>query len=176
MPVTSVTRLSVASAAATPSQPSIATEISPFSNTSISINDAIYFPYTSTFYNSYATITAQRGTYAPSYTQVTGAHNILALRIQTTAQLYSFVLNFAGATGIQSVYVNWSSINNGANWYDANTYFTNANGCGAAPSTSTRFPIRLPLAAQTLTSPSDIYVTITFNGSIPLSGISVTNQ
>jgi hypothetical protein len=115
---------------------------------------------------------AQRGTYAPSFTQVTGAHNILVLRIQTLVALFSFVLNCVGASGIQNVYVNWASVNGGASWYNAN----------AGPPTSTRFPIRIASATQnaissaTLTTATDIYVAITFNGSIPLSGISITNQ
>lgn len=171
MPVSSVTRISIGSSAVTPSQPS-AGEIGVFSSASPSTNDALFFPYDSTFYSSYANIIANRGTYAPSFTQVTGPHNILALRVQTTSQLYTFVLNLTGATGVQNVYVNWTTLNT---WYNASTYYTLAGGCAASTPSSTRFAIRLP-PGTTFASPSDIYITIVFSGSIPMSGISLTNQ
>lgn len=182
MPITSVTRLSVSSTAVTPSQPSIFTDLTTFSNMSISTNDAIYFPYTSTFYSSYTTISAQRGSYAPSYIQVTGSHNVLVLKVQTLVALFSFVLNCVGSSGIASVYVNWASVNSGANWYNANKSYTTAMGCSAGQPTSTRFPIRIEsatlnaMSSTTLTTATDIYIAITFSGSIPLSGISIINQ
>lgn len=172
MPISSVTRASIATSSATPSQPSLSTDLSIFSSSTPSAHDALFFPYNSTFYSSYTTINTNRGTYAPSYTQISGAHNILALRIQTTSQLYTFVLNLAGAIGVQNVYVNWVALNT---WYNASTYYTLAGGCAAATPSSTRFPIRLP-PGTTFASPSDIYITVVFSGSIPMSGISLTNQ
>lgn len=172
MPISSVTRVSVASSAVTPSQPSISTDITVFSANTPSAHDALLFPYNSIFYSSYTTINTNRGTYAPSYSQISGSHNILAMRVQTTSQLYTFVLNLAGAVGVQNVFVNWAALNT---WYNASTYYTVAGGCAAATPSTTRFPIRLPLGLS-FASPSDIYITVVFSGSIPMSGISLTNQ
>lgn len=169
MPIASISRLSTQAAS-----PNVAT-ITTFNPSSPSQYDALFSPFNATYYTTYTAIQSQLGTLSPSLTQIPGAHNQLTLRLTATSQLNSFVLNLNNATGsISSVLVNWTAIN--TIWYDASMLYTQTNGCAAAigVTPTTRYPIRLPQSIADSTLQSDIYINITFSGSIPMSGITVS--
>jgi hypothetical protein len=146
--------------------------------TSISGFDALFSPINNTFYSTYTAIESLMGIYYPSYSPVAGTHNQLTLRVTTTAALPSFVLELANAVNVSQVLINWAGIN--TTWYNAAVLYTQATGCAATVSDvapTTRFPVRVPFALmdQTLPAQSFIYINITFNGSIPMSGIRLSN-
>lgn len=172
VPVSALVRMSTGSAS--PNSGNIST----FSSSSPTQYDSLFSPMSSTFLTTYTALQAVTGTYMPTYTQISGTHNQLLLRATTTAPLYSFVLNLAGATGVSAVQVNWAAVN--TTWYDATVLYTNAGGCAAAvtsPPPTSRFPVRVPqsIADQVLPDQSSIYINITFSGSIPMAGITLTN-
>lgn len=167
-PIASVTRLSTSSAIP------VVASFTAFNSAAPSQYDALFSPINSTFYSTYSAVQALFGTYTPSFTPVSGAHNQLTLELSTTAPLRAFVLSLTNAVGVTSVKVNWAGIN--TTWYDASIIYTQPTGCASATPTSTRFPIRLPLALmdQTLAVQSYIYVNIVFSGSVPMSGINIS--
>lgn len=168
MPITSAIRQTVANGTASSLVPALG-DMSTYSGTP-SQYDCFYYPYNGgVFYSSAASLS--RGNYAPSYSAPAGAHQNLAFLLATNTTVNAFVLNFTGAVGISNVYIQWQSV---GSWYNAKVLYT-SGGCAASTySSGTRFPILLP-QGQTLSTNTNIYVNVEFSGSIPLSGITVTN-
>ena len=169
MPITSALRMTIANISSTPTTPSIS-DVSSYTGTPSSY-DAFYTPYSSgRFYNLAASI--PRGTYAPSYEPPSGSHDQFIFKMETNAPLSAFVLNLTGSTGVSNVYIYWQSL---GNWYNAKTLYTNG-GCAASTySSGTRFPIRIPLDTSISTA-TNVYVNVQFNGYISLPGITVTDN
>lgn len=168
MPISSITRMSIANAESSPSTPSIS-NLSSYTGTPSSY-DAFYSPFDSKFYPTSAAVV--RGTYSPTMPGgLTGSRQYVCFVIAATSALSTFVLNFAGATGISSVNLQWAQL--GA-WYDASVLYT-IGGCAEATHTSgsTRYPITVPQGA-TLTGSTNIYVCVSFTGSLSLSGMTVS--
>lgn len=168
MPITQAVRKSLASNVANSNAPTSA-EILSYTNTPSSM-DAFYSPFGSAFYSSFASI--PRGTYSPAFSAPAGVHNRLIIEVTTNAPLTSFVVNLTGATAINKLFIQWKDI---GGWYDATqTYLS--GGCAAATYTAgaTRFPIRIPDGLD-VSTPSVILLNIEFSGSIPLSGITISN-
>jgi len=92
--------------------------------------------------------------------------------VTTNAPLTTFVVNFTGATAINKLFVQWADI---GGWYDATVLYL-SGGCAAATYTAgaTRFPIKIPDGLDVSTA-SVILLNIEFSGSIPLSGITISN-
>lgn len=168
MPITSAIRQTVANGTASSLVPALG-DMSTYSGTP-SQYDCFYYPYNGgVFYSSAASLS--RGNYAPSYSAPAGAHQNLTFLLATNTTVNAFVLNFTGAVGISNVYIQWQSV---GSWYNAKVLYT-SGGCAASTySSGTRFPILLP-QGQTLSTNTNIYVNVEFSGSIPLSGITVTN-
>ncbi len=168
MPITSAIRQTIAANTASALVPALI-DMSTYAGTP-SQYDCFYSPYNGgVFYSSAASIS--RGNYAPEYTAPAGAHQNLTFLLATNTTVNAFVLNFTGASGISNVYIQWQSV---GSWYNAKTLYT-SGGCAASTySSGNRFPIQLP-QGQSLTTNTNIYVNVQFSGSIPLSGITVTN-
>jgi hypothetical protein len=160
MPITSVKRVSIDDNVQDQLMPAI-NLLHTFSGVP-SGYDSLYSPYSTTFVSSYNSLS--RGTYAPSYTAIPGAHNFLTMKVETNAAVSAFVLNMVNASGVEKVMVQWESL---GTWYDAMVMF-NAGGCaGSTYVSGTRFPIRLP-EGLSISSPTNIYINVRFTGSVPL--------
>jgi len=187
MSINSVTRLTNAdnTNAANPALANIAA----FTNqpTTMNNNDAFYTPYSNGGQLGkiclLSGISSTLGPNAPTLPSFTGTHNFFTIKIDASAVLNSFVLNFnsSATIGILNVYVNWESITPWT-WYNAKTVYTNTGGCASAtyskPQIGDRYPITLP-SGLALTQKTVIYINIQLDtnqsSSIDLSTFSITN-